>query len=98
MTGDTGLIANQLIFSRSKGSTALLDAIYLALHEMKKSKMSKKALLVISAHWEEPVPTVMTAARPPMLYDYYGFPPEAYRITWPAAGDRKFQSGLSEQE
>ena len=48
MTGDTGKIENQLIFSRSHGSTALLDAIYLALHEMKKSKMSKKALLVIS--------------------------------------------------
>lgn len=48
MTGDTGKIENQLIFSKSKGSTALLDAIYLALHEMKKSKMSKKALLVIS--------------------------------------------------
>lgn len=45
-----------------------------------------KALLVISAHWEEAVPTVMTAARPPMLYDYYGFPQEAYRITWPAPG------------
>jgi len=48
LTNDTGLIENQLIFSQSKGSTALLDAIYLALHEMKKSKMSKKALLVIS--------------------------------------------------
>src|SRR5687767_6761732 len=46
-----------------------------------------KALLVVSAHWEEPVPTVMTGAKPPMLYDYYGFPPEAYRLTWPAAGD-----------
>jgi aromatic ring-opening dioxygenase catalytic subunit (LigB family) len=46
-----------------------------------------RALLVISAHWEEPVPTVMTSARPPMLYDYYGFPPESYRITWPAPGD-----------
>ncbi|MBZ5625562.1 MAG: VWA domain-containing protein [Acidobacteriia bacterium] len=48
LTSDTGKIEDQLIFSRSKGSTALLDAIYLALHEMKKSKMSKKALLVIS--------------------------------------------------
>ena len=48
LTSDTGSIENQLIFSQSKGSTALLDAIYLALHEMKKSKMSKKALLVIS--------------------------------------------------
>lgn len=45
-----------------------------------------KALLVISAHWEEPVPTVMTSAQPPMLYDYYGFPPESYEITWPAPG------------
>jgi aromatic ring-opening dioxygenase catalytic subunit (LigB family) len=47
------------------------------------------ALLVISAHWEEEVPTVMSGARPPMLYDYYGFPPESYAITWPAPGDPK---------
>jgi aromatic ring-opening dioxygenase catalytic subunit (LigB family) len=46
-----------------------------------------KALLVVSAHWEEPVPTVMSSPRPPMLYDYGGFPPEAYAITWPAPGD-----------
>jgi aromatic ring-opening dioxygenase catalytic subunit (LigB family) len=45
-----------------------------------------EALLVISAHWEAPVPTVMSAAHPPMLYDYYGFPPESYSITWPAPG------------
>jgi len=46
-----------------------------------------RALLVVSAHWEEPVPTLMTSARPPMLYDYYGFPPESYQLTWPAPGD-----------
>jgi aromatic ring-opening dioxygenase catalytic subunit (LigB family) len=45
-----------------------------------------KALVVISAHWEAPVPTVMSSAMPPMLYDYYGFPPEAYALTWPAPG------------
>jgi aromatic ring-opening dioxygenase catalytic subunit (LigB family) len=44
------------------------------------------ALLVISAHWEERVPTVKTAARPPLLFDYYGFPPETYQLTWPAPG------------
>lgn len=44
------------------------------------------ALLVISAHWEERVPTVMTNERPPMLYDYSGFPAESYRIEWPAPG------------
>src|SRR5688572_7769753 len=46
-----------------------------------------KALLVVSAHWEEALPTVTTAASPPLLFDYYGFPPEAYRLTWPAPGD-----------
>jgi aromatic ring-opening dioxygenase catalytic subunit (LigB family) len=46
-----------------------------------------KALLVISAHWEAPMPTVMTSAKPPMLYDYSGFPPEAYNLTWPAPGN-----------
>jgi aromatic ring-opening dioxygenase catalytic subunit (LigB family) len=50
-------------------------------------KTPPKALLVISAHWEERVPTVMTSARPPMLYDYYGFPPASYEIQWPAPGE-----------
>jgi len=45
-----------------------------------------RALLVVSAHWEAPVPTVMTSDAPPMLYDYFGFPPESYTITWPAPG------------
>jgi Ca-activated chloride channel homolog len=48
LTSDTGTIENQLTFSKSHGSTALLDAIYMALHEMKRSKKNKKALLVIS--------------------------------------------------
>jgi aromatic ring-opening dioxygenase catalytic subunit (LigB family) len=45
-----------------------------------------KALLVVSAHWEEDEPTVMTSPQPPILYDYYGFPPESYAIPWPAPG------------
>lgn len=48
LTADSGKIESQLLFSKSKGSTALLDAIYLGLHEMKKSKIPKKALLIIS--------------------------------------------------
>jgi len=45
-----------------------------------------RALLVISAHWEAEVPTLMTSPNPPMLYDYYGFPPAAYEIRWAAPG------------
>ncbi len=45
-----------------------------------------EAMLVISAHWEESLPTVMTGEHPPLLYDYYDFPPAAYTIQWPAPG------------
>lgn len=44
------------------------------------------AILVISAHWEEPIITVMDGKTPPLFYDYYGFPDEAYEITYPAPG------------
>lgn len=43
-----------------------------------------RAVLVVSAHWEAPVPTLMTHPHPPMLYDYRGFAPEAYELQWPA--------------
>ncbi len=48
LTSDPGAIENQLVFQKSKGSTALLDALMLALHEMRKSKKNKKALLLIT--------------------------------------------------
>jgi Ca-activated chloride channel family protein len=41
-------IQNKLAFTTSKGRTALLDAVYMALHEMKKAKNPRKALLLIS--------------------------------------------------
>jgi 4,5-DOPA dioxygenase extradiol len=44
------------------------------------------AILVISAHWEERAATLLGAKNPPMFYDYYGFPEEAYEITYPAPG------------
>jgi VWFA-related protein len=48
ITRDTEEIQNQLTFAPSKGRTALLDAIMLAMHEMKKSDKKRKALLIIS--------------------------------------------------
>ena len=45
-----------------------------------------EAVLVISGHWEEEHFTVSCAPHPGMVYDYYGFPPETYRISYPAPG------------
>jgi Ca-activated chloride channel family protein len=41
-------IQNQMIFTRSHGQTALVDAIYLAVNQMKRAKHARKAILVIS--------------------------------------------------
>jgi 4,5-DOPA dioxygenase extradiol len=46
-----------------------------------------RAIVVVSAHWEERVATITSAARPGIIYDYYGFPPESYKIRYPAPGD-----------
>jgi aromatic ring-opening dioxygenase catalytic subunit (LigB family) len=45
-----------------------------------------RAILAISGHWEEGVPTVNAGAHPPLLFDYGGFPAHTYRLTWPAPG------------
>ena len=45
-----------------------------------------KAVLVISGHWENPLPTFNVASKPGLLFDYYGFPDHTYRLKYPAAG------------
>lgn len=44
------------------------------------------AIIVVSAHWEESEVAVTSAAAPPMLFDYFGFPPEAYEYRYAAPG------------
>jgi len=55
-------------------------------HFSERLPRTPRAVLVVSAHWEEPVPTVQSHPRPPMLYDYENLPPDAYEIEWPAPG------------
>ena len=51
------------------------------------------AIIVISAHWEQSIPTLTAGKYPPIIYDYSGFPLEAYEINYPAAGS----PGLAEK-
>ncbi len=46
-----------------------------------------KAIVVVSAHWEEEAFSVTGLTRPPLFYDYYGFPPHTYALQYPAPGD-----------
>lgn len=48
--------------------------------------VTPKAVLCISAHWEEKAFTAMSNPRPGMVYDYGGFPPHTYEVVYPAPG------------
>jgi 4,5-DOPA dioxygenase extradiol len=45
------------------------------------------AIVVVSAHWEESVVTVTSGEKPGLVYDYFGFPDEAYAVEYPSPGE-----------
>ncbi|GAB6141266.1 class III extradiol ring-cleavage dioxygenase [Methylosoma difficile] len=55
-----------------------------------------KAILVITAHWEEETATVSRSEMPGMIYDYHGFPPAAYQFKYPAAGSPELADAVAE--
>jgi 4,5-DOPA dioxygenase extradiol len=46
-----------------------------------------RAVLCVSAHWETSRPAVTSGLSHETIYDFYGFPPQLYRLTYPALGD-----------
>jgi aromatic ring-opening dioxygenase catalytic subunit (LigB family) len=79
------------------GTREELDALAAYLRSVRAlPRTPPEALLVISAHWEETLPTVTSGERPALLYDYYGFPPEAYQIRWPAPGHPRLATRVRE--
>lgn len=47
-TPDTEELVNRLTFVESKGRTALLDGVYMAMNQMKKARNPRRAILIIS--------------------------------------------------
>ncbi|MGE4375799.1 MAG: class III extradiol ring-cleavage dioxygenase [Burkholderiaceae bacterium] len=45
-----------------------------------------RAIALVTAHWLAPQPSMSSAAQPGLLFDYYGFPPHTYELTYPAPG------------
>jgi aromatic ring-opening dioxygenase catalytic subunit (LigB family) len=53
------------------------------------------AIVLISGHWETAVPSVTADPNPSLLFDYYGFPPETYRYSYPAPGQPQLAQQVS---
>lgn len=57
------------------------------LQEITRKLRKPSAIIVVSAHWEEDLPTATSGAHPSLIYDYYGFPEASYSIRYPCPGD-----------
>lgn len=69
------------------------DSYTRALHRMGEDLPRPRAIVVVSAHWESVAPIrVGMSERPPLIYDFGGFPAELYELKYACPGDR----GLSD--
>ncbi|XP_073964098.1 uncharacterized protein [Choristoneura fumiferana] len=48
-----------------------------------------KAIILVTAHWEEDKVTISSGNHHDLYFDYYGFPPESYKYKYDAPGDSK---------
>jgi len=91
----------QVYFSHGGGPLPILgDASHKAMIDFMIDLPSRlrrpDAILVISAHWEENTATLLGGKAPPMFYDYYGFPEDAYQIEYPAPGSPEIANRIFE--
>ena len=91
MTSETATLAPVLYIPHGGGPLPLLgDPAHRQLvgfwESIPRSLGTPSAIVLISAHWEEELPTLTGGIHPELLYDYYGFPPESYQIKYPAPG------------
>jgi aromatic ring-opening dioxygenase catalytic subunit (LigB family) len=66
------------------------------LRNLGQSLPTPKAILVVSAHWETNTVQMTAQAEPGLLFDYYGFPAEAYTLQYNAPGDPQLAADIQQ--
>lgn len=55
-----------------------------------------RAIVLVSGHWLEPEFSLTSHPHPPLIYDYSGFPPHTYELTYPAPGDAALATQIAQ--
>jgi 4,5-DOPA dioxygenase extradiol len=67
-----------------------------AYHRFGEGLRDARAVVVVSAHWQtRAAARVNAVARPPLIYDFGGFPDELYRLRYDAPGDPVLAAGIA---
>ena len=56
-----------------------------------------RAIVLVSGHWLAPAFSTTGHARPGLIYDYNGFPPHTYELTYPAPGEPELAARIVQQ-
>ncbi|MCE9582043.1 MAG: dioxygenase [Planctomycetes bacterium] len=80
------------------GSPFLLDDTKWVgeLNAWAKAMPRPKAVLMVSAHWEEKPVTLGATTTVPLVYDFYGFPQKYYEVTYAAPGAPQLATRVKE--
>lgn len=94
-------MANVIYFSHGGGPLPILgdpshNEMISFMKKLPEELIKPDAILVISAHWEEEVPTIIGNNKPSLFYDYYGFPKEAYDVKYSLPGNVEFAKQIKE--
>jgi len=70
------------------GHAAIVKSLTTKVPELLKlgTPEQPRAIVLVTAHWSERVPTISSAKKHKLLYDYYSFPPESYKLKYEAGG------------
>nr|AYE56499.1 4,5-DOPA extradiol dioxygenase [Bombyx mori] len=99
------LIAPALFVNHGGGARPLLgDKDHAKLIEFFTNDVKKlvnlkalKAIILVTAHWEEEVVTISSGKHHDLYYDYYGYPPEAYEYRYDAPGYPELANEIHEK-
>ena len=67
----------------ARQSTPAFDFLH---RELPDHLIGATAILIVSAHWQAPVPTLSTAAHQETIHDFYGFPDALYQLHYDVTG------------